>query len=61
LQINDDGSIDLYFAPKPPAGKSSNWIPTDANGRFEALFRFYGPDKPLFDKTWVLPDIERVG
>ena len=21
----------------------------------------YGPDKPLFDKTWVLPDIEKIG
>jgi hypothetical protein len=27
---------------------------------FEALFRFYGPEKPLFDKTWKLPDIEKV-
>jgi len=24
------------------------------------LFRFYGPEKPLFDKTWKLPDIERI-
>jgi hypothetical protein len=24
------------------------------------LFRLYGPEKPLFDKTWVLPDIETV-
>src|SRR5215813_4421561 len=22
------------------------------------MFRFYGPEKPLFDKTWKLPDIE---
>jgi hypothetical protein len=22
------------------------------------MFRFYGPEKPLFDKTWMLPDIE---
>jgi hypothetical protein len=22
------------------------------------LFRFDGPEKPLFDKTWKLPDIE---
>jgi hypothetical protein len=29
-------------------------------GRFEALFRFYGPDKPLFDRTWVLSDIKKV-
>jgi hypothetical protein len=58
LQKNADGSADIYFGPKAPSGKESNWIPTSANGKFEVLFRFYGPEKPLFDKTWVLPDIE---
>jgi hypothetical protein len=24
------------------------------------MFRFYGPEKPLFDKTWRLGDIEKV-
>jgi hypothetical protein len=24
------------------------------------FFRFYGPDKALFDKSWKLPDIEKV-
>ena len=60
LQTNADGSVDVYFASKAPAGKESNWVPTNANGRFEALFRFYGPEKALFDKTWVLPDIEKI-
>jgi hypothetical protein len=60
LVTNDDGSVDISFAPKAPAGKEANWVPTDPNGRFEALFRFYGPEKPLFDKTPVLPDIEKV-
>jgi len=60
LQKNADGSVDVWFGPKAPEGKESNWIPTSAKGRFEALFRFYGPEKPLFDKTWVLPDIEHV-
>jgi hypothetical protein len=23
-------------------------------------FRFYGPEKALFDKAWRLPDIEQV-
>jgi hypothetical protein len=27
---------------------------------FELLFRLYGPEKALFDKTWVLPDAEKV-
>ena len=33
-------------------------MPTDASGRFEVLFRLYGPEKAFFDKTWVLPDID---
>jgi hypothetical protein len=60
LQKNADGSVDLHFGPKAPSGKESNWIPTDANGTFEVLFRFYGPQKALFDKTWKLPDIEET-
>jgi Protein of unknown function (DUF1214) len=55
-QKNANGSLDVYFAPKAPAGKESNWVPTSADGQFEALF----PTKPLFDKTWKLPDIEKI-
>jgi hypothetical protein len=43
-----------------PEGKESNWIPTSAGRKFEVLFRFYGPEKPLFDKTWKLLDIEKL-
>lgn len=60
IQKNADGSIDVYFGPKAPPENESNWVPTNAGGRFEVFFRFYGPDKPLFDKSWVLPDIERI-
>jgi hypothetical protein len=60
LLKNVDGSVDVYFGPKAPAGKESNWVPTSIDGGFEVLFRFYGPEKPLFDKTWKLPDIEKV-
>jgi hypothetical protein len=35
-------------------------VPTMPGRQFEAIFRFYGPEKPLFDKTWKLPDIEKV-
>jgi hypothetical protein len=60
LQKNADGSVDVYFGPKAPAGKESNWVPTSADRGFEVLFRFYGPEKRLFEKTWKLPDIEAV-
>ena len=60
LQKNADGSMDVYFGPKAPEGQESNWVPTSAAGKFEVLFRLYGPEKPFFDKTWKLPDIEKV-
>lgn len=58
LAVNADGSADIYFSPQPPPGAEPNWIPTDPAGRFEVLFRFYGPTPSLYDHTWQLPDIE---
>jgi hypothetical protein len=29
VKKNADGSVDIYFGPKAPAGKESNWVPTD--------------------------------
>ena len=60
LQVNEDGSTDIWFGPKAPAGKIANWVPTKPGGRFEVLFRLYGPERALFDKTWRLPDIEKT-
>ena len=60
VQKNADGSTDVYFGPKAPAGKTSNWVPTDPKRQFELLFRLYGPKKPLFEKTWKLPDVVEV-
>ena len=58
LKRNQDGSVDLYFGPKPPAGKRSNWIPTVPGKRFFLLFRFYGPTRAVFDKSFQLNDID---
>jgi hypothetical protein len=60
LQKSADGSVDLYFGTKAPEGKESNWVPTNADGKFEVLFRLYGLEDALFDKTWKLPDIEKM-
>jgi hypothetical protein len=58
LQKNADGSYDLYFGPKAPAGKESNWIQTiPARGWFACL-RLYGPLEPWFDKTWKPGELE---
>ena len=58
LQINEDGSIDLYMGPTPPEGMESNWIKTDEQNGFFVYLRFYGPKQEFFDKTWVPGDIE---
>ena len=58
LQVNADGSVDLYFGPDAPSGLESNWIKTIPGRGWWVWFRFYGPTEPFFDKTWSLPDFE---
>jgi hypothetical protein len=60
VKKNDDGSTDIFFGPKAPEGKETNWVPTDTKGKFEVLFRLYGPKKELFEKKWRLPDVEEA-
>ncbi len=60
IEQNANGSINVYFGPRAPAGKEKNWVPTVATGKFEILFRLYGPEKSFFAKRWKLPDIEKV-
>jgi hypothetical protein len=30
LRMNEDGSVDIYYGPKPPSGFEKDWIPTVA-------------------------------
>ena len=60
MHRNADGSVDVYFGPKAPPGKDNNWVPTDPARKFELMFRAYAPTKALFDKSWVLPDVEKT-
>ncbi|SHK49820.1 Uncharacterized conserved protein [Shimia gijangensis] len=57
MQVNDDGSADVFFAPQPPAGMENNWIPTGED--FFLLFRLYGPTKGWLESGWKLPDVVR--
>lgn len=59
LQLNEDGSVDLYFGEIAPSGKESNWIPT-AGEDFFLMLRLYGPEDSYFDKSFDLPDVERL-
>jgi hypothetical protein len=59
MKLNDDGSVDLYFGTRAPAGLESNWIPTQ--GKVPCpIMRFYGPKEAFWEKTFKLPDVELV-
>jgi hypothetical protein len=60
MRRNADGSVDIYFGPAPPADRENNWVPTASGKPWLTIFRLYGPEKPLFEKTWKLPDIEKT-
>ena len=59
LQVDADGAVEVYIGPAAPAGKEANWIPT-AGKDFWLIFRCYGPQAALFDKSWTFNDVEPV-
>lgn len=58
ILINADTSVDVYFGPKPPAGKDGNWVQTVPGKGWNVILRLYGPQEPFFDKTWRPGEIE---
>ena len=57
-QPNDDGSFDIFLGPDAPEGKENNWVKTIPGKGWFTFLRIYGPQEPIFDDSWVLPDIE---
>ena len=60
LVVNADGSVDLYFGPKKPAGANTNFVQTVPGKGWFTYFRLYAPTEPYFKKEWALPDIEEI-
>jgi hypothetical protein len=56
--VNADGSVDVYFGPKPPAGKEGNWVQTVPGNGWNTILRLYGPLEPWFAKSWRPGEIE---
>jgi hypothetical protein len=51
LKVNADGSVDVYFRPKPPPGEEANWAQTVPGQGWNTILRLYGPLKAWFNKT----------
>ncbi len=60
LLRNADGTVDVFFGPKAPAGKEVNWVQTVPGTGWNTILRLYGPLEPWFAKTWRPGDIEPV-
>jgi hypothetical protein len=64
LKYNADGSLDLYFGAKQPAGiAQSNWLPAPS-GKFILMMRMYwAKEKPpsILDGSWSPPPVTKAG
>ena len=60
LKKNEDGSYDIYFAPKAPKGHEGNWLQTVPEKSWFIILRMYGPLEPWLNKTWRPSEIELV-
>jgi hypothetical protein len=58
IKVNADGSVDVYYGPKAPAGEENNWVQTIPGKGWFMILRLYGPLQPWFDKTWRPGEIE---
>jgi hypothetical protein len=60
LEVNKDGTVDIYIGPEAPKGKEANWVPTAKGSKFFMLARFYGAGDAIFTKTWQLNDLNVI-
>ena len=60
VQLNADGSTDVFFGPQAPEGKEQNWIQTVPGKGFWLIFRLYAPLEPWFDQTWRPGEIVKL-
>lgn len=60
LKYNDDGSIDLYIGANAPAGYENNYMKTVGDDGWFVYFRLYAPLQAFFDKSFKLPDFDKV-
>jgi len=56
-EINDDGSVDVFFSPDVPDGFETNWIRTVPGKGWFPLLRLCGPLPSFFNRDWMPDDI----
>ena len=59
-EVNANGAFEIFFGPDTPKGKENHWVKTTQNKGWFTVLRMYGPQAPIFDGTYKLPDIEKL-
>jgi hypothetical protein len=60
VPLEEDGSITLYFGPKPPRKERASWIQTVPGKGFSVVLRLDRPRGPWFDGRWRPGNLERL-
>ena len=60
MQVNQDGSVDIWLGPVAPEGKEHNWIKTIPGKEWNIILRLYEPREPWIDGAWKPGKIEEI-
>ena len=58
VPLASDGSITLYFGPKPPRKKRASWIQTLPGRGYSVVLWLERPREPWFDRSWHPGNLE---
>jgi hypothetical protein len=56
LQLQTDGSLDLFIQAKAPVGHESNWLPAPG-GPFILTMRLYLPKPEILNGAYKIPPV----
>lgn len=59
VQLNADGSLDIYISANEPLGHTSNWIPAP-RGPFYVMMNMYHPSAEAISGKYILPSLLKV-
>ncbi|MDV7142132.1 DUF1214 domain-containing protein [Tropicimonas sp. TH_r6] len=59
-KLNDNGSIDVFFALEAPEGWESNWVQTIPGKSWFTILRMYGPEEEWLNGDYVPGEITLV-
>ena len=60
LIVEPDGTVKVFVGPTAPDGYEANWVQSHPGVGFFVYLRFYGPTEAYYDKSWIMPDIQRL-